>query len=777
MRPDKRERARFLRTACAGNHALLHEVEDLLGFEDEEGGQPNTQPEQEIRSKPISPFLQPNQRIGPYRVIDLLGAGGMGAVARVHDSTLDRHVALKVLRPDRVTPQLLARFERERRILARLNHPHIAQVFDAGTEEGMPWFTMELVDGEPLDLYCDRRRLSIEKRLRLVIAVCDALDEAHRNLVVHRDLKPSNLLITKAGEPKLLDFGIAKELDQLDGSDLTRTGNLPLTPSHASPEQVRGQPVGVGSDVYSLGVVLYRLLCGHPPYVLEGDSFEDLRKVCETVAPEPSTRAMVCLDVWDDGIPKRVMPNAIAFARGVTPPALRRSLSGALDAIVGKALAKVPRDRYRSIEGLGSDLRRHLDGRVVTAMAGSTQYRIGKLAVRHRRSFLALGLMLAAVLTGTTIWRTSRAADLRAREAVQQADALTLFARNLVRATDPDVTGGQLMKPQDLLTHGQAQARRMLKGQPEPLAHQLEAIGLAYQSLGELGSAIRLLEESLVLRRAVYRGDHRLVSRGLNNVAAAMQAAGRRAEAEPLFREALAMKRRLGYSSYDLTTVESNLASLLSFRGELAEAETRYRKVLAVRRTFQPPNRPYIARTLRALGNTLYLRGSLPEAEASIREALEIFVETQGRNSVLVAATLSSLGRVLHAQTRFDEAETAFVEVLETRKVLLGREHLHVALTQLDLASLYSDIGEVEIADLVWTRARQVLDLHLPKGSWELAAADSLLGARLATRGDRAAAENCLEQGFETLRRVRGVSAIMTQRAWARWDATREKPL
>ncbi len=357
------------------------------------------------------PTLQLGQRIGPFRVVRLLGEGGMGAVAEAHDPTLDRVVAIKVLRRELLSPELLKRFESERRILARLDHEYIARVLAAGADRGIPWFAMELVEGEPLDVYCDRRQLSIEARVRLIIMVCDALDEAHRNLVVHRDLKPSNVLVSADGVPKLLDFGIAKELDPLRDTAITRPGCLALTPSHASPEQIRGLSVGIASDVYSLGVVLYQLLCGRPPYELRGDGFENIRAICELVPPPPSTWVPVSRASGRSDLAKNhAHLKDAAGARGLTPRALQRRLFGALDAIVARTLAKDPEDRYSSVEALRADLKRFLAGRPVVVPMGTAWSRIGSFVGKHRWTLAAAAVVLVTTMAVAMSWRGSHGA-------------------------------------------------------------------------------------------------------------------------------------------------------------------------------------------------------------------------------------------------------------------------------------------------------------------------------------------------------------------------------
>ncbi len=785
-RPDRRERARYLHQACAGDGELRREVEHLLRFEEADnallaGALHDGRPSAEAKT-PTAPALEPGEQLGPYRVEQWIGDGGMGAVALVYDPRLERHVALKLIRRERVSDEMLRRFEIERRLLARLDHPHIARIFDTGTlADGRPYFTMEHVVGEPIDVFCDRRRLPVAERLRLVLAVCDALAEAHRNLVVHRDLKPSNILVTDGGEPKLLDFGIAKELDALADSAATRTGHQPLTPSCPSPEQVRGRPVGVASDVYSLGVLLYRLLCGHPPYLLDGDQFENIRKICEEEPPPSSTRTVLSLEVWKDGAPSTIPPDELAGARASEPNALRRRLRGDLDAIAGKALAKDPKDRYRSMERFVEDLCRHLDGLPVAARTATAGYRAAKFLRRHAWRLTAAALVAAALTVGAVAWlagqqrlRATVAKERRASESAEQAElqaeALTGFARNLMLATDPDASGGGPLAPRQILDRGQAQARESLRDQPEALAHQLEAIGLSYQALGDLDAAGEQLEESLRLRRSVYGADHRLVARGLNNLAALVHVAGDRRRAERLYRLALDMKRRLGQPPEELARVESNLASLVFFRGDYAEAEALYRQVLETRLRIYGPDDVDISNSLRSLGTLLFCKGDFEAAEAPLLRALTLREREYGPRSTRVAAVWSSLGRVLHARGRLDEAVEALERALGIRVTRLGSGHLHVALTRKDLASVYFDRGEDAVAEMLWGQALPVLRAKKPADSWELADAESQLGARLAARGRFDEAEVCLRDSYEALKSSRGEQAVYTRRAFRRLE-------
>jgi serine/threonine protein kinase/tetratricopeptide (TPR) repeat protein len=399
-------REAYLREACGGDAQLLRQAESLIASQEDSWT---------ALDRPAPPLVEEEresrvgQRIGAYEIVSEIGHGGMGTVylGQRADEEFRKSVAIKLVRRGMDTDFVLRRFRNERQILAGLEHPHIARLFDGGaTEDGQPYFVMEYVEGQTLPEFCDSRRLLIAERLKLFLDVCSAVQYAHQNLIVHRDLKPANLLVTADGSVKLLDFGIAKLLNPEFSSqtpDQTASALRLMTPDYASPEQVRGEPITTSSDVYSLGVVLYELLTGHRPYrVKTGEPEEIARVVCQQEPEKPSTAVTGLEKVTGPGSEGNVAETswAVSATREGEPGRLRRRLRGDLDNIVLMALRKEPQRRYGSVEQLAEDIRRHLDGRPVVARKDTPGYRAAKFIRRHRASVAAAGLIALSLVSG-----------------------------------------------------------------------------------------------------------------------------------------------------------------------------------------------------------------------------------------------------------------------------------------------------------------------------------------------------------------------------------------
>ena len=399
---DPRDRPAFVAASCAGDDALRKQIERLLAAHDRADGFIDEPPAPATIPRLLGDDLPPvESQIGAYHLLHEIGHGGMGAVylAERSDEEYQKRVAIKLIRRGMDTDRVLARFRTERQILASLDHPNIARLLDGGTtDDDLPYFVMEYIEGEPIDVYANARQLTMVQRLELFLPVCSAVAYAHQQLVIHRDIKPVNILVTRDGVPKLLDFGIAKLLDtNSERSRLTLTGAWPLTPEYASPEQVEGLRVATSSDVYSLGVVLYELLTGRLPYRFRSRLPQDIAEAIRSTDPER---------------PSNALPEN-------TPQRLRRKLRGDLDTIVLTALRKEPQRRYSSVEQFGDDIRRLIAGRPVHAHADTPWYRAAKFVRRNGLAVAAAVLVFVALAVGvaTTAWQAS-AARRQARLAV-----------------------------------------------------------------------------------------------------------------------------------------------------------------------------------------------------------------------------------------------------------------------------------------------------------------------------------------------------------------------
>ncbi|MBK9964497.1 MAG: serine/threonine protein kinase [Holophagales bacterium] len=644
-------------------------------------------------------------RIGPYQVLRRLGEGGMGTVylAARADQEFRKHVAIKVIRKGMASEEIVSRFRRERQILAALDHPGIARLFDGGTtEDGLSYFVMEYIQGQSLGLYCDSHGLSIRERLLLFRSICSAVQYAHQNLVIHRDLKPANILVTADGSPKLLDFGIAKLLNpdalSLEAPE-TATGMHVMTPAYASPEQVRAEPLTTASDVYSLGVVLYELLTGRRPYeVRTGSHLEIYRVVCEEEPSRPSTA------VTGGGEESQ----RVVTSRGAgTPQKLNRLLRGDLDNIVLMAMRKEPQRRYGSVQALSDDLGRYLDGSPVAAHDAGLAYRAGKYVRKHAVGVSAAATVFLLLLAFAV---TAAVQNARIRRERDTADQVTSLLVSLFDVNDPETARGERITAREILDRGARRIEGELKDQPEVRARLLCTIGDIYGKLGLYDRAEPLLDESLRIRRSLHARDDEAVVESLRGIGRVLAGKGKYGEAEKLLREALAMQKRLkGGGHPDVAESLRDLAIILEEERKLEEAEALLDEALAIHRKALGNGHHEVAADLSSLALVLTDRGRLDEAEKLHREAVAIDRIALGADHPGYAADLSNLALALFHKEELDEAETLFRQSLAINRKALGDEHPTVATGVNDVAVILLSKGKLDEAETLY---REALALH-----------------------------------------------------------------
>jgi len=741
------ERQDFIREVSGDDTTLRIELESLLSSHDEAGTFMSRPPGAEAAAvlsvADDAPLV--GKRLGPYRVVRRVGRGGTGSVylAVRDDDEFQLRVALKVIRRGMATDEMLGRFRSERQILASIDHPNIARLLDGGsTDEGLPYFVMEYIEGEPLHHYCDNNRLSLRERIELFRSVCDAVSLAHRNLVVHRDLKPGNILVTPNGVPKLLDFGIAKLLNPELSSETREPTVMELrvmTPEYASPEQMRGKAVTTASDVYSLGVLLYELLTGHRPYTLSNLPLDEMElTVCTAEPARPSdVVGLPAEEPGRDGGVREITPESVARARQSTPDRLRRELGGDLDNVVLKALRKEPPRRYSSVEKLADDLANHVAGRPVAARPDTFGYRAGTFVRRHRvpTAVAATALLFGIVLSGTIFSQSRRVAEERdrAEHAAGQALAVSLFLQEVLAAADPIDGMGRGVSVLEAVEDAVPRIGTSFAGQPEIEAVIRHTIGQTFARLGRFDEADEQLRQALTLRRRLFGDDHAEIADTLNALGEVRYDRGDFDGAERLYDEALAMRRHLfGPQDVAVATSLDNLGNIYQENGDDEAAEKAYRDALAIRRAKLGPDHKDVAASLNNVATILHDREDYEAAGEMYMDSLAISRGALGDSHPEVATSLNNLAVLLHDREKFEEAEPMYREALAIARRTLGAQHPGVVVGIGNLAVLLTDmrrfdeaeellIESLEVSIAVWgAGAAQVAHVHRQMGGLEL---------------------------------------------------------
>jgi tetratricopeptide (TPR) repeat protein len=773
------ERQAFLDRECAGDPELRAEIESLLQHDAQPGSGLNTAIREEAGAM-ASPGQWPvGHRFGPYLATRLIGEGGMGIVCEAvrDDDQYRKRVAVKVMRQGWESPLAIRRFRSERQILASLDHPYIARLLDGGVgEKGLPYLAMELIEGCPITTYSRQHGLTLEARLRLFQKVCETVQYAHQNLVVHRDLKPANILVTGAGVPKLLDFGIAKLLAP-DQEGHTETRAAPWTPSYASPEQVRGGPITTRTDVYALGLILFELLTGERAQSVEGSSPAALeRSVCEVELPRASTKA---------------------------PHPLARRIAGDLDTIVQRATHKEPDRRYVSAAELAEDLDHFLEGRPVRARKDSAAYRVSKFVRRNwlpvaASTLAALGLLGGAIgfaWQARVADRSRVAAELQRdraeqehRNAEQQRDAalrekaraelLAQEANTQRNRADNEAATAKAVSDflqQDLLAKASASNQASPNTRPDPDLKVRTAldraasdvgkkfpkqpavegavrftIGRAYLDLGLLPEAETQLRRALELRQAALGNDHPDTLTTLASFAQLYWEQGKKDQVETLDRKLLPVQIRvLGPEHPDTLDTMANLAAVANAQGRFEKAVPLYLTVLAAQRRTLGEQHRQTLKTMENLGLAYTNSGKNALAEPLLNAVVEGWSKSLGPDHPDTLVAMTNLATVYVSSGRLDQAESLFSQILEKQRRVLGEEHSLTLAALSNLARTQTDLGKYASAEGLYLHLLAVRRRVLGNTHPSTLLAMNALGTVYRNEGKSAEAEALHKQVLE----------------------------
>lgn len=690
-------RDEFVRIACGADHALAADVLAMLRH-DSTGSGLLDRGLADFARKGLAPEPPIAKEFGPYKLIRILGEGGMGVVYLAEREDLHFQVAVKVLRDASLSPMRRERFAFEQRTLAQLNHPSIARLYDAAIlPDGTPYFVMEYVEGTPLTQYCRENNCSIRRKLQLFRSVCEAVQYAHSHAVIHRDLKPSNVLVKSDGSVRLLDFGIAKQLETLDlDIDQTMTGLRLMTPAYASPEQIRGGRIGVSTDVYSLGVILFELLAGEFPF--------DLSNLT------PAEAATVIVE-HDPGKPSAAARQA---GRGLNSREISKRTWADLDVLCLTALHKDIRRRYPSVEALIRDIDHYLAGEPLDARPDALSYRASKFVRRNRGPVTAAALAFTVLVTMAVFFtlRLAKARDAALSEAAR-TQRIQQFMTNLFQGGDPEAGPNDNLKVVTLLERGVRQARS-LEAEPAVQAELYETLGTLYENLGRFDQANSLLSSSLAERKSLF-----------------------------------------GLESPESAESLIALGLLRDDQAELAEAERLVRQGLAIDRRKLPPNHPAITKATTALGKVLEDRGSYSAAIQILNEAVRL--QSGGnRTTPELAASLYELANCQFYAGHYDTAESLNQHLLPMSRQLYGERHPRVADVLINLGAIRHDLGRYREAEQFERKALDIVQTWYGKENPATASDLTMLARTLVFEDRYDEATTLLQQSLAIKERVYG---------------------
>ena len=689
---DPDQRRVLLDEACGDDGDLRQEVESLVGahfdatgfLEDSALDESAPVMAQQIEAQWIG------RSVGAWTIVEPIHSGGMGAVflARREADDFEQTAAIKIIRNELADQILLDRFVQERKLLARLEHPNISRLLDGGmTDSGLPWLAMDYVDGEPIDQWCDHRKLGIEERLELFEQVCDAVSYAHQQLIIHRDIKPDNILVSRNGTPKLLDFGIAK-LESTDGNyQHTITSQRMLTPAYASPEQILGHLITTATDVYSLGMLLYELLCGQPPYRVDTSQspLELAKQICRDTPKPPSHQVQTTSNNEES--------RAAAGLRRLSREQLKRELRGDLDVIVMKALRKEPERRYPSVYALREDLRRFRQGLPVSARPDTLGYRASRFLRRHWLGVSATSALVLSLVIGLGVAVVQ--AD-RLRSERDRTVEVNQFLQDLLVEADPFEAGADTTI-RDLLVTASGMVDQRFGDQPDLEASLRLTLGKTQLNLMELDAAEDNILRAVELNERLFGPDDERTLTAANWRAWLAFRRGDVDQARSLYE---ALLERLGPAHAWKTRAETlnEYAITLVESGRIAAARSAYEQALGLWKENEPDNIA-VAILYNNIAGTWRNQDQTDRAIAGYRRALErLRKQFPDADNPYLASTMTNLAVMLHADETADEALALFEEALAIRRATLGEDHVGTGMGHILLARLQIDIGHYDRA-------------------------------------------------------------------------------
>lgn len=769
----KEKRKIFIQEQCQGDQQLKQQVNDLLisiEQSDSENFLENTADYPKYLAQEISEENIEEESttligttIGRYKIIELIEHGGMGSVYRAEraDEIHSQRVALKLMRRGMDTPSNIARFKRERKILAKLNHPHIARLIDGGvTDNGLPYLVMEYVEGKPLYDYCDDHNLSVNQRLELFKSICEALHHAHNNAIIHRDLKPSNLLVTEEGQVKILDFGIAKLLEPEDPESNifeTQTGARILTLGYAAPEQVEYQAVTTKTDIYILGILLYELLAGLHPFDIAKKKMGKIEQlICHKTPLKPSKHFRK-LDP--------VRQQKIAQSRDLSPDNLIKKLKGDFDAIVMKALRKEPEARYNAVSQLLEDLERKENNRPIIARKDTFRYKSRKFIKRHKTGLsVAAGFLLLIIgFFSFYTWQITEERNMAEQQA-EKAQQISGFLVDVFEAGNPDVAEGDTVTAVELLEKGVAKVNQLENNSIK--SEMLTILGRSYTGLGEYETASDLLERAINLSKQAESGDNRITHANALYSLGSLHAYQQDFEKSvPLLRKAYNIQsEEVGHSDPQTIRTLTTIGVSLRNTGKLDSAEYYVRKALDIQNNNSSVGSDsLLLKTQKDLAYILRKKGDHGEAEKLYKEIIEEIGAESNSNQSDLNQVYNNLAYLYNEQEEYEKAEEYYKKALRLSSQIRGDSHPITNMIRSNYASALAVNNKFEEAENLFKENIKLKEERYTKNHWRTGQAYTTVGYFLII--DKKAYEDAksyIKEGIQIYEDVLGPEHLWT---------------